>query len=51
MNKKTDRIVKYILGIPLLTSIFIYFITGAEWAKTLFFAMLAAVCLYNLFSK
>lgn len=48
MNEKTKKIIRIVIGIPFFSSILIFFITGADWAKSLFFAMLAILCLYNL---
>ena len=48
MNEKTKKIIGIIIGILFLASILIFFITGADWAKSLFFAMLAILSLYNL---
>ena len=48
MNEKPKKIIRIIIGIPFFASILIFFITGADWAKSMFFVMLAILCLYNL---
>lgn len=49
VTDKTNKIIRFIIGILFLAPIALYFVIGAEWTKLLFFAMLAAVSLYNLF--
>lgn len=49
MKKKTDILIRLLLGIPFLASAILRFGFEIKWAEVFFAIMLMLVCLYNLF--
>ena len=49
MKKRTDNIIRLLLGIPFLAAIILRFGFDSEWAEKFFAIMLVLVCAYNLF--
>lgn len=49
MKKKTDILIRLLLGIPFLASAILRFGFEIKWAEGFFAIMLLLVCLYNLF--